>query len=436
MAVLQLELNEINFDDVERYAAAGELPVLAGLIDRHGIVETTSEQTYEELEPWIQWVTAHTGRSFAEHGVFRLGDIIDKDIPQIWEVLEAQGFRVGAVSPMNAKNRCANAAFFIPDPWTATPVTGSKLIRGLSTAISQAVNDNASARIDLRSATWLLAGLGRYARPRNWRRYLTQITGTARGRSWNKALVLDQLLADLFVCEVGRTKPDFASLFLNAGAHIQHHYMFNAAVYRGALRNPAWYIRPGEDPVLDVYRLYDAIVGQIRSDFPDARLLLTTGLHQNPHGHVTFYWRLKDHASFLDRHDVPYEAVEPRMSRDFIVRCRDASQADDAARRLAAITAADGTSLFEIDRREGSLFVTLTWDNDVPEDFEYRAGNRVWPDLRNALSFVAIKNGEHDGIGYLIDTGKVAKRGAPRPSMPLASLPQLTAQACGATWAA
>lgn len=63
------------------------------------------------LEPWIQWVTAHTGLTFEQHNVFRLGDIADKDIPQIWEYLETNGISVGAVSPMNANNRVSKAVF-------------------------------------------------------------------------------------------------------------------------------------------------------------------------------------------------------------------------------------------------------------------------------------------------------------------------------------
>jgi len=82
--LLVVELNEVNFDFVRRYIARRELPTLSGLLARHGLVETSSETEYDHLEPWIQWVTAHTGKTFAEHGVFRLGDIIEHDIDQIW----------------------------------------------------------------------------------------------------------------------------------------------------------------------------------------------------------------------------------------------------------------------------------------------------------------------------------------------------------------
>src|SRR4051812_30731063 len=103
--LLLIELNEINFEFIQNYIRRGELPTFARLIDKYGISETTSEQDYEEWEPWIQWVTGHTGLSLAEHKVFRLGDIMQHDIRQIWEELEERGLRVGAVSPMNAKNR-------------------------------------------------------------------------------------------------------------------------------------------------------------------------------------------------------------------------------------------------------------------------------------------------------------------------------------------
>src|SRR4051794_16443678 len=103
--LLLLEFNEINFDSVAFYCAHGRLPNFRRLIDEHGWHTTTSEQAYEHIEPWIQWVTAHTGLSLAEHGVFRLGDIARTEIPQIWERLEERGLKVGAVSPMNAKHR-------------------------------------------------------------------------------------------------------------------------------------------------------------------------------------------------------------------------------------------------------------------------------------------------------------------------------------------
>lgn len=399
-----LELNEINFDSVRGYVAAGHLPSFGRLISEQGVRETTSEAKYEDIEPWIQWVTAHTGLTLAEHGVYRLGDITDRDIPQIWEQLEDRGVSVGAVSPMNAKNRTRKASFFIPDPWTRTEVTGSLLARNLYAAVAQAVNDNAKSRITARSTFWLLLGAARYARPVNYARYLRLGFG-ARHKPWYKAMFLDLLLADMFVKLTASKQPGFATLFLNAGAHIQHHYMFSSEVYNGPEKNPDWYIDSRCDPVLDVYELYDRIVGQVVAKFPNARLMIATGLHQDPHPKLTYYWRLADHDGFLARHNVPFESVEPKMSRDFHVKCTDAAQARVATEALDAMHDEDGIKLFEVDNRGDDLFVMLTYPNDIPDDFRYQTANGVASGLKDDVAFVAIKNGQHNSIGYFIDTG-------------------------------
>lgn len=433
MTVLLLALNEVNFDHIRSYIGMGKLPVLGRLLESHGLVETTSEENYEELEPWIQWVTAQTGKPLAEHGIFRLGDIVQQDIPQIWEALEAQGLSVGAISPMNAKNRCRSPAFFVPDPWTSTSVTGSWLMKKFYGAVAQAVNENAQSRLTVSSAVWLLAGLAAYARPTNYVGYLTQAASALRRRSWAKALILDQVLADVFVTFTNRKKPDFASLFLNAGAHIQHHYMFNSKAYSGPQTNPEWYIAADSDPVLEVYELYDRIIGQIRDAFPEARLLLATGLHQDPHPETTYYWRLKDHATFLTRIGVAYEQVKPLMSRDFVVDCATVELAAAAERRLSGVKADDGTPLFDIDNRGSDLFVMLTWPHDIGPDFGFYVDNAYHAGLLDDVAFVAIKNGRHNGIGYLLDTGSTPK-GDQR--MPLSALPDRIASACGASWPA
>lgn len=406
LQVLLIELNEVNFEFVRHYSDSGELPNLTRLIDEHGLVQTKSEREYEKLEPWIQWVTAHTGMPLAEHQVFRLGDIESRDYEQIWEHLESNfGVTVGAISPMNAKNRTADAAFFVPDPWTSTRVTSSAVVGKLYGAIRQVVGDNASARVDPSSFAWLALGALSVTRPRDYGTYLQWIA-KIRGRPWIKAMVLDRLLADLFTRQVQKHQPGFASLFLNAGAHIQHHYMFNSQAYGGDQSNPEWYVGAGEDPLLDVYRLYDSIVGGLLRDFPTSRLMIATGLHQDPHPNLTYYWRLRDHAAYLRKIGVSFAQVEPRMSRDFLVTCDGPEEAREAQAILESATASgDGVSLFSVDNRGCDLFVMLEYPGPVDESLVYTVGGCEYRDLSEDVAFVAIKNGQHNGVGYFLDTG-------------------------------
>lgn len=402
--LLFLELNEVNFEFVEHYARRGLLPAFARLLESHGYARTSSETVYEHIEPWIQWFTVHTGTPYEKHQVFRLGDGPQAGLPQIWEELSRRGLKVGAFSPMNAGNALSNAAFFVPDPWTKTPVAAPALMRAAYDAICQAVGDNAEGKITAGSALQLALGLLRYSRWRNWPAYAADgLRGV--GRHWPRALFLDRFLADCFFHLWNRTRPDFATLFLNGAAHIQHHYLFNSAAYRGPHRNPAWYLPAGIDPVLEVYRLYDRILAQCLALDPRLRVMMATGLHQDPVDEPVFYWRLRDHAVFLRAIGCEFESVEPRMSRDFLVVCKDAASGKKAQALLLSGRAPDGEPLFEVDNRGDTLFVTLSYPHEVKPGFQAKFPNVALRDFSRETVFVAIKNGRHNGIGYFLDTG-------------------------------
>jgi hypothetical protein len=422
--VLLLELNEVSFELVQRYVERGKLPALGRLIAEHGLVQTVSEQKYEELEPWIQWVTAHTGLTYAEHGVFRLGDIVHTDHDQIWERLERQGLKVGAVSPMNAKHRLQSPAFFLPDPWTDTKITADPLVRGLYGAIRQAVNDNATARITPASLAWLGLGWLCFAAPVNYGTYL-RLALRSRGAPWRKAAFLDLLIGDLFRHLVKRSRIDFASIFLNGAAHVQHHYMHSSTVAGSVARNPAWYCPADQDPVLEMYEIYDRFVAQVQTTLPTYRLMIATGLHQVPHEEPVFYWRIRNHREFVERLGVSPKGVQPRMSRDFLLEFASEAEAAAAAATLSAVRDLDAQALLEIDNRGRDLFVTFVYPHDIPDDFTYISGNRSFSGLRAEVAFVAIKNGQHDGTGYFIDQGGTERV----PQLDLGRVPDLIAQA-------
>ena len=69
-----LSLNELNFDYLKKYLKFKDLKNFKILSDR--IINTTSEEEYKMLEPWIQWPSIYTGKKANQHNIFRLGDII------------------------------------------------------------------------------------------------------------------------------------------------------------------------------------------------------------------------------------------------------------------------------------------------------------------------------------------------------------------------
>jgi len=409
--LILVELNEINFDVVARYVASSKLPGFERLL-AWTRVDTSSEQQYESLEPWIQWPSVHCGLTAGEHNVFRLGDIVNSQAAQLFEQLEQKQVRVGAISAMNAANRLRDPAYFIPDPWTRTPSDRSWWSKVLTSAISQAVNDNSSGALSPRSAFHLVLALLRFAQPKHYATYLKLIAGCI-GKPWRKALVLDLLLHDIHVRLFRSREAEFSTVFLNAGAHIQHHYFFNARTLRDQLsmRNPAWYVAEQVDPVGEMIAVYDLIVRDYQS-LRGVEVIIATGLSQQPYDRVKFYYRLTDHAAFLREAGVAFREVLPRMTRDFLLECADPQQALAAQRRLESITV-EGERLFgDIDNRGASLFVTLTYPSEITANTSFAVDGANRP-LAPHVSFVAIKNGMHQAKGFAFFTPDV-RRFAPQ----------------------
>ena len=398
-----LGLNELNFDYIKFYINQGLLPNFKKIFEIQKPIETVSENEYRLLEPWVQWVTIHTGKTFEEHNIFRLGDIVNyPELSQIFEELETEGLSVGAVSPFNAENRLKNPSFFVPDPWTKTNPSGNWIVKALYQAVHQSVNDNAKSKLNLKSMISLALGLILYVPISRWFHYVKTVSKAKNPGA--KAVVLDSLLADVHLTLWKKYKPDFSNLFLNSGAHVQHHYLFNSKAYQGDLKNPDWYCPDGFDPLIQILSEYDYQIGKLLK-LNNVNLVIATGLHQQPHEYLTFYWRLKEHVKFAVMIGIKnFSEILPRMSRDFLVKFNKETDALNAENLLNSFYASkDDIKIFEVDNRGTSLFVELMYPNDIDEsDSIYsKESNLKLEKFKTYIAFVAIKNGEHNGIGYV-----------------------------------
>jgi len=414
------EMNEINFEYVRMYIQKGKLPNWKKFIEQHGISNTISEKLYHELEPWIQWPTVRTGLTYQEHEIFRLGDVEKSKHKQHWEILEERGYSVSAISPINAANRVSNSPFWIPDPWVDTKISGKGFVQRIARAIKQAINDNSQEKLEVKTVVTLLEALITKSQLTSWPQYVISLFGALKKQHWSKAILLDRLLADIFIYLWKKHKPDFSVLFLNSGAHIQHHYMCSAMPYDGAVKNPVWYVKSHQDPLLELLEMYDAILGDLIK-LKDTRLIVATGLQQVPYEEPTFYWRLKDHGMFLSKMGIKFSRVQPRMTRDFLLEFDNYQDLSNAKSLLSKIESQDGEIIFkELDDRGNDLFVSLTYDKDIEDDFSLYLNGTKYQNFRNDIAFVAIKNGHHHGVGYYLDSFKSSKD--PKEDIPVQNL--------------
>lgn len=406
--LILIQLNEINFDLVDKYLSVSKkknFPNLKFIKKNYKSFNTYAEEKYENLEPWIQWASVYLGKRFDQHKIFRLGDIVyNRENKQIFEIIENRGFKVGAISPMNAENRMKDPSYFIPDPWTNTHSDNSNFSKRLAVMLRQTVNNNAEGNLSFTSIITIFEII---IRTFNFKKtlYLMRIIFSSTFHPWKRSLVLDYLIHLTNLYFIKKKLPNFSSVFFNAGAHIQHHYLYNTKHIKNLPKNPEWYVNPKSDPIEDMLKVYDRIIGDYLNLCEDKnKLVISTGLRQVPFGTTKFYYRLKNHSSFLDKIKVKYLKILPRMTRDFEIIFDNDIDLKDAKRKLKnSRMRKNNLNIFsEIEERDQSLFVTLTYPHEVKKDDFIEIDENLNFNFFNEIVFVAIKNGMHDSKGYVM----------------------------------
>lgn len=399
-----IELNEVNFDFVKKYSSSFNFKFFNNFFFEN-LKKTYSEKEYHLLEPWIQWVSIHSGQKADEHKVFRLGDIKNLNQDQIFESVEKKNRSVGVICAMNAKNNLANPHYFISDPWTNTNSEPGKWNKFLANNLSRVINLNSHKKIPFKVYLNILIILLISFRLVNLKTYFKLIIKSF-SKKWFKALLLDLLLHDIHIKKIKKKNTDFSTIFFNAGAHIQHHYFINSIYCEDKkIQNPDWYIKKTEDPIKDMILFYDNILYEY-TKIKNYEIILATGLSQKPYDRVKYYYRFKNHSNFLKILKINFLKVEPRMTRDFLITFSNKKDLDFCLKRLEEINFLNNKKIFKFDKRIDSIFVSLVISEEINNNYNLFIENNFSIALKNYVVFVALKNGMHNEIGYLFSTWK------------------------------
>ena len=116
--VVLIEFNELCPDLMDKFIKEGCLPNFARLRSESEVYTTATDAAGEELNPWVQWVTLHTGLSHHEHKVLHLSQGHGLDKKAIWDHLSDSGYKVWVCSSMNPRADLPLNGFLLPDPWS------------------------------------------------------------------------------------------------------------------------------------------------------------------------------------------------------------------------------------------------------------------------------------------------------------------------------
>jgi hypothetical protein len=153
--------------------------------------------------------------------------------------------------------------------------------------------------------------------------------------------------------------------------------------------------------------VYDQIIGDyLRLSKNETQLFISTGLRQVPYNITKFYYRLKNHSLFLNSIGIKFLKILPRMTRDFEIIFDNNINLKNAIKILKNIKSKkDNLNIFgEIEERDKSLFVILTYPHEVKKNDYIVVDNKRELNFFEETIFVAIKNGMHDTKGYVFHT--------------------------------
>ncbi|RED48544.1 hypothetical protein [Aestuariispira insulae] len=391
-----VELNEFSETLINRATQDMTLPHLEWLTKlNRSTTYSPDQEEHHGLDPWVQWVSIHTGTTSEHHGILRHGDVSNLTLPQYWEILSAQGISSGLWGLMNAaRGQADQCRFFLPDPWTYEEEGYPEdLSRFLALPRYFAKNYLQPSRSEtIRSG---LTTLGYLIRPSNLpatvRSGLAGLPVILSGgvNAHSLAIIHDILSTRLFLAHKKRHQPQLAVIFLNLLAHCQHHF---------------WQ-RDGWHPIMrQALKTTDRLLGQIRqARRPGEEIMILNALtQQNVDGEHYCIYRQRDPAGLLRAFSIPFARVEPCMTNDCHVFFDHAGEARSAVDTLRCITV-DGQPLFHVEQqpdRPLQIFYQIELREPVAENCQIECGKTRLP-FASLIELLAERTGAHIPEGAL-----------------------------------
>jgi hypothetical protein len=349
-SVILLEFNELAPSLVKRFIDAGELPNFARLYRESRIFTTDAEESGPTLQPWVLWVTIHSGVPAATHGIRELGEGQKLKQKSLTELVAEADRRVWVCGSMNTRHggKVNGNGCVLPDPWTADVAPHPDELLPYYRFIQKNVQEHAATTTGLRPSdyvSFLRFMLTHGLTPSTIVNAARQLMQERGGKyKWKRVAVLDRLQCDVFRWYYKRLRPHFSTFFLNSTAHLQHKYWRNLEPELFKIKPQPEEQKELSGAVLFGYQQMDKVLGRfLDMADDDTVLILCTALSQQPCliyediGGKTFY-RAHDIRRLLSFAGVtaPFEYA-PVMSEEFHLQFESEEAATAAARQLESL---------------------------------------------------------------------------------------------------
>ncbi len=419
--VVLIEFNELTPRLMERWMEEGKLPNFQRFYRESQVYRTDAEEEGEALNPWVQWVTVHTGLSLAQHGVFSLNDTRRLKHPQMWDVLSDAGKEVLICGSMNAGYKPGLRGFVIPDPWSADvkPYPAGEF-EAYYEFIKKNVQEYANTEFPVTptdAARFALFMARHGLSLETVRSGATQLWTERRTKKsrWKRAAIMDLLQFDVFRWYWSKHRPAFSTFFLNSTAHFQHMYWRTMEPEQFEIQPTEKELADTRDAILYGYQAMDGLLGRfVEMAGDDVTLIFATGLSQQPYlkaeakGGKRFY-RMRSGDVLAQLGVTGRYSYEPVMADEFFVRFeRDEDAA--AAVELLPTYRVMGEAPIRLHHQKGTdVFLQCRVRKILPDDAMLEAPGRAPIRYYDIFHLVeGLKSGYHhpDGMLWMRQPGR------------------------------
>ncbi|MEQ1757823.1 MAG: hypothetical protein ABL986_05855 [Vicinamibacterales bacterium] len=421
--VILLEFNELSPTLMSRFIGQGHLPNFKKFADQSATFVTEAAERPPYLDPWIQWVTVHTGLNYTDHKLEHLDEGHTLDARRIWDYVSEQGDPVWVCGSMNVGYRPGVKGAVMPDPWASHAAPTPAELGDYYTFVQRNVQEYTNDRVPLTKADYLkfLAfmashGLSSATVTSIGKQLLSEKRGVDR---WKRAVILDKLQFDVFKAYYRKIQPRFSTFFLNSTAHYQHMYWRD-------MEPELFKVKQSVDPsenhdaaILFGYQEMDQMVGRfVELAGADTTIVFATALSQQPYlkheeeGGRHFY-RPSNIDKVVEFAGVaaPY-TVAPVMAHQFHLFLDSDEAAVRAEQSLLALTV-NGRRAMNMTRNAAGIIGGCMLYDDLPGDTELvnAAGARIgFFDLFYKVE--GMKSGMHhpDGLFWVRQPGRAPSK--------------------------
>ena len=392
--LLQIELNEFSFKLMHDYANKYNLVNINYFLGLHHIKTYTNEKVeHRDLDPWIQWVSVHTGMALSEHNVRYLGSVHSTTrLNQIWDRLSKSEITSGLWSLMNSKyHEDKNILFFLADPWSSNGYVKPHNLEdmvGLPTYYARNYSNLSITMLTLKTIKLL----------RFIKREKLFLSIASFYSIFLHALLhirhisiilfaLFDLISTLVFCAYKRKfDPDYSVIFINCVAHMQHH---------------CWVQKPGWNINLFVFRVVDKIFSLLKAVVKDNEaLILINGFTQEYESNDYYCYRQIDPYKFIKNTNIQFNSIQQGMTNDSLIKFDSPVQMEEM-RELLSEAIMNGVKIFYVDIYDSDkliLFYRIDIKDKVFNNANFIFGNKI---LRFYDEFKLITNrtGSHISDG-------------------------------------